>query len=232
METVLDARVNLFARHRGMLNRAVEACRTRANWTAFSDDPAAHPGGPAARAAGLAWFELQCGQPFDLDQPGTMRVQADEQSPYTGQPLGIAYPQAGVDTLVAAAERAWPAWRDTDHERRIGVCLEICEQLYRRAFELAAAAMHTTGQSFGMSYTGSGTNAIDRGVEAIAQVHQAVSRVAPTATWSRQFGKATVELEKRYRLMPLGVGAVLPAPASRPGTSSRPCSPAWPPGIR
>ena len=198
-----------FARHRALLDRAVAACRTRESWTAFSDNPADHPGGPSARAAGAEWLEGQLGRPFEMNHPGQWRVQTDERSPYTGLELGVAYPAASVDELITGALTAWPAWRDAPFEERADVCLEICEQLYSRGFELAFAALHTTGQSFGMSYTGSGTNAIDRGIEAIAQAQQAVSRVAATASWSRAFGGTQVGLDKRYRLMPLGVGVVI-----------------------
>jgi phenylacetic acid degradation protein paaN len=56
-----------------------------------------------------------------------------------------------------------------------------------------------------MSYAGSGTNALDRGIEAIVYAHQAMQAVAPQALWERQFGSATVRLQKRYRLVPRGV---------------------------
>ncbi|MBI1377425.1 MAG: phenylacetic acid degradation protein PaaN [Frankiales bacterium] len=212
---------SLFARHRDLLGRAVEACRTRRNWTAYPDDPAAHPAGEEGRAAAEQWFGGQLGRPFDLDQPGPVVVQDDEVSPYTGEPLGISYPRSDVDALVAAALAAWPAWRRASHEERVGVCLEACDRLYRHNLELAYAAMHTTGQSFPMSYAGSGTNAIDRGIEAVAQAHLAHERVAPSATWSRDFGSTTVRLDKRYRLVPLGLAVVI-ACASFPAWNAYP----------
>ncbi|MEO3782037.1 phenylacetic acid degradation protein PaaN [Actinocorallia sp. B10E7] len=204
-----DRNHETFDKHRALLDRAVAACRSRESWTAFPDSPSAHPGGAQAREQGEAAFERQLGRPFELDAPGVFAVQDDEVSPYTGEPLGISYPRAGADELFDAATEAWPRWRDASPATRTGLCLEICERIFLKNFEFAHAAMHTAGQSFGMSCTGSGTNALDRGVEAIAQAHAAMSRVPETARWSRRFGTTDVEMVKRYRLIPKGVAVVI-----------------------
>jgi phenylacetic acid degradation protein paaN len=65
--------------------------------------------------------------------------------------------------------------------------------------------MHTAGQSFPMSYAGSGANALDRGIEAVVYAHWAMEAVAPDAIWERRFGSAQIRLQKRYRLVPRGV---------------------------
>ena len=88
------------------------------------------------------------------------------------------------------------------------MCLDACRRLYESNLELAYAAMHTTGQSLGMAYAGSGTNALDRGIEAVAQAHLAHERVAPSAAWERDFGSTTVRLDKSYRPVPLGPAVV------------------------
>ena len=146
------------ARHRVLLARAVAACRSRESWTAFSDNPADHPGGASARLAGSTWLDGHLARSFEMDHPGQWRVQTDEQSTYTGCELGIAYPAGGVDELIAGALTAWPARRDAWFEERDDVGLEVRE------------------------------------------------RVASTASWSRAFGSTQVGVDKRYRLMPLGVG--------------------------
>ncbi|GAA0954906.1 phenylacetic acid degradation protein PaaN [Actinocorallia libanotica] len=199
----------LFEKHRGLLERAIVVCGSRESWTAFPDAPADHPGGEHARAEGEAEFRSQLGRVFDLEGPGALAVQTDEVSPYTLEPLGVSYRRAGADELFAAAQGAWPRWRDADPAARTGICLEICERLFRKNFTLAHAAMHTAGQSFGMSYAGSGTNALDRGIEAIAQAYSAMDRVAPQAEWTRRFGTTEVKLAKRYRLAPRGIAVVV-----------------------
>jgi phenylacetic acid degradation protein paaN len=213
--------VDLFEKHRATLSAAADACRGRDGWSAFVETPAKHPQGADGRDSGAAWFSRQLGGAFALEHPGSFRTQRDEVSPYTGEPLGIAYPAASVEELMSAAQVAWPLWRSASPEVRVGVCLEICERLYLRGFELASAAMHTTGQSFGMSWSGSGTNALDRGMEGIAHAYAAMSRIPKTARWSRSFGTQEVTLDKRYRLMPRGVAVVI-ACASFPAWNAYP----------
>ena len=65
--------------------------------------------------------------------------------------------------------------------------------------------MHTAGQGALMSYAGSGTNALDRGVEALAYAQAAMADVPAEALWERRFGSTTLRLRKRYRLVPRGV---------------------------
>jgi phenylacetic acid degradation protein paaN len=77
-------------------------------------------------------------------------------------------------------------------------------------FENAHATMHTSGQSYIMAFAGSGANALDRGLEALAYASKAMSDVPVSAHWERQFGKSgKARLAKQYRLMPRGVGVVI-----------------------
>jgi len=111
---------------------------------------------------------------------------------------------ADVDALFDAARRAMPAWRRrcAGASRRL---LEIVQALFDEVPQLVPAVMHTAGQSPAMSYAGSGTNALDRGIEAIAYAHQAMTAVAGEALWERRFGAAAIRLQKRFRLVPRGV---------------------------
>lgn len=194
-----------FAKHEALLEGARDACRLRRWFSPFSESPDRYPDAAAARAAGQAAFESQLGRDFVLLQPGITGTTGSERSPYTQQALTIRYPLCDVDELFAAARRAMPRWRDAGPRQRVGVCLEITDRLYRRLFELAQAVMHTTGQSVAMSYAGSGTNALDRGLEALAYAWEAMAAVPGEALWSRQFGSTAINLRKRYRLQPRGV---------------------------
>ena len=199
------AGLDLFERHAAALTGAVTACRERGYFTLFPETPDRHRGGDAARANGLAGFQAQLGNAFQLDQPGTLDRVAGEVSPYTLEPLGIDYPRADIEVLYASARAAMGAWSGVAPRARLGVCMEVVDRLYERTFELAQAVMHTAGQSAPMSYAGSGTNALDRGVEALAYAHQAMLDVPPEALWERRFGSTTIRLRKRYRLVPRGV---------------------------
>jgi phenylacetic acid degradation protein paaN len=204
--TTAEIRARAFyERHAEALRRAVHACGERSYFTLFPETPDRHRGGAAAAEAGAAAFRAQLGCAFELDQPGTVARLAGEVSPYTLEPLGIDYPQADVDTLFAAARAAMGDWAAASPQARLGVCMEIVDRLYDRIFETAQAVMHTAGQSAPMSYAGSGTNALDRGVEALAYAQQAMLGVPAEALWERRFGSTVIRLRKRYRLVPRGV---------------------------
>jgi phenylacetic acid degradation protein paaN len=210
-----------FERHRERFEAAQDACRTRACWSPFPELPARYPDAEAAQARGRAAFDTRLGRPFAFDPPlpGAHDGAAParhEVSPYTREPLGIAYPMPALDPLFDAATRAIARWADADPEQRIGVLMEVVDRLYRdHLFELAHAVMHTAGQSFNMAYAGSGVNALDRAIEALVHAHAAMAAVPHEAHWSRAFGRETIALRKTYRLVPRGV-AVCFACASFP----------------
>lgn len=197
--------LQLWDRHRDALAQAQAACRSRGYFSLFSETPDRHPGGTDAQAAGLAAFREQLGQRFALDQPGTIGRLAGEVSPYTCEPLAIDYPRADPDALFDAARVAMRGWAAAPYEARLGACMEIVDRLYSQVFVAQHAVMHTAGQSALMSYAGSGTNALDRGVEALAYAHAAMADVPHEATWERRFGATTLSLKKRWRLVPRGV---------------------------
>ena len=196
----------LFARHRARLEQAREACRTRAAWSPFADQPAAYPDFQAARAAGESAFNARLGRRFALSLPAVQDWVGEEISPYTQQLLGVGYSRCDLDASFKAAASGIAAWSGASPQLRAGVLLEVIDRIYcQHLFELAYAVMHTTGQSFNMSYAGSGVNALDRGIEALVYACNAMDAVAPQALWQRAFGSAQITLEKRYRLVPRGV---------------------------
>ena len=199
------AALRLFDKHEASLRAAGAACRERSYFTLFPETPDRHRGGAVAADVGAAAFRAQLGHRFELDQPGTIGRLGDEVSPYTLEPLGIDYPRADVDALFGAARQAMSAWAAAAPQARLGVCMEIVDRLYEGVFETAQAVMHTAGQSGPMSYAGSGTNALDRGVEALAYAHAAMMDVPREALWERRFGSTTIRLRKRYQLVPRGV---------------------------
>ncbi|MFI6319494.1 aldehyde dehydrogenase family protein [Nonomuraea sp. NPDC050556] len=176
------------------VERAAEARRTRESWSAFE----------------LSHAQEELPTAVELpEHPGLWQVAGGEISPYLGEGLEVAYPHATPDELYAAAARAWPAWREADPEVRVRLCLEVCDLIHARAARFVPATMHTAGQSAGMAAAGSGTNALDRGLEAVAAAWEAMRRVTPSATWTGRFGKHDVSLAKRYRIVPRGVAVVV-----------------------
>jgi phenylacetic acid degradation protein paaN len=199
-----------FARWSDRLHAAAEANRLRHAYTPFIESPSRrlHPEG--APGAGRAAFEAQLGRPFDLDQPGEAGRVGAEVSPFTGEPLGITYPRADVAALYGGIAAAWPPWKRASRRARVGVCMELLERWSAQSFENAHATMHTAGQAFMLAFAGSGASALDRGLEATAAAWTAMQQVPERAAFSRPFGKGPpVHLDKRYRLVPVGVAVVL-----------------------
>ena len=202
--------IDFFARHRATFDKALHACANRYSWTAYPESPSSRIHGEELPRAGKARFEALLGGDYPLSQPGETGRTGAEVSPYTGQPLGITYPKMDVERLYSAVAEGMPDWRRAAPDTRTGVCLEILHRCAGQLFENAHATMHTSGQSFIMAFAGSGANALDRGLEALAYAHKAMADVPASALWERQFGKGgAARLEKRYHLVPRGVGVVI-----------------------
>ena len=199
--------MNLYDKHRPTFERAQLACRERHCWNPFPELASKYPNASEAQAAGLTAYHAHLGSRFDLTQPGNVLAEVGEEvTPYTQQALGIRYPQAEIDPLFDAAEAANTGWAAASIDTRIGVLMEVLDTIYpEHLFEIAQAVMHTDGQSYNLAYTGSGVNALDWGIEALVYAHQAMTAVAPSARWERQFGPSKIVMDKTYRLVPRGV---------------------------
>ncbi|MGA8028599.1 MAG: phenylacetic acid degradation protein PaaN, partial [Bryobacteraceae bacterium] len=159
-------------------------------------------------------FEGRLQKPFaldqaGLDQAGTVGQVGQEKSPF-GINLDINYPKADVGDLFAAVQKAETNWRNAGPEAWVGVALETLVRLNKRSFEIAYAVMHTTGQAFMMAFQAGGPHAQDRGLEAVAYAWSEMSRIPKTATWEKPQGKnEPLKMEKRYRIVPRGIGLVI-----------------------
>ncbi len=201
---------DFYARHAATLEKALDACERRYSWTAYPESPSSKIHGEEKPRAGKARFEAMLGRDYPLQQPAQIGRTGAEVSPYTGEALGISYPKVDVDALYGAIAEAMGPWMRAGAEERVGVCLEILDRCADQLFENAHATMHTSGQSYIMAFAGSGANALDRGLEALAYAHKAMADVPETARWERTFGKSgTARLDKRFRLVPRGVSVAI-----------------------
>ncbi|WP_270374728.1 phenylacetic acid degradation protein PaaN [Marinicauda sp. Alg238-R41] len=200
----------LYERNKAHLDAALKACETRSYWSPFTESPSTSLHGPERPAEGKARFEAMLGQRFDLDQPGTIGEVGYEISPYTGKTLDVRYPKPDPQALFDAAKTAMKPWQRLTAEERAGVCLEMAFALEEQAFANAHATMHTAGQAYLMAFSGSGANALDRGVEALAYAYKALKDVPRTADWEKSFGRTgVVQLKKQYRIRARGVAVVV-----------------------
>jgi len=198
-----------FERHRATLDRAMQAIAERGYWSPYPESASPKVYGEGAAEAGKAAFDALRDKPFVLDQPGTVGTTGGERSPY-GFPLGITYPKADLDTLIAAVDKARGPWSKAGPEAWVGVCLEALARINKQSFLMANAVMHTTGQAFMMAFQAAGPHAQDRGLEAVAYAWDEMRRIPAKALWEKPQGKnEPLRMEKRYRIVPRGIGLVI-----------------------
>ena len=202
--------MSLFSQHSATLDRAVRALHERTFFAHYPEAPNAEGYGADADATGRATYEAQLGQPFTaLRQPDPTAWAGQEESPYTGQPLGITYPFFEPATLVARARGAFDAWRQTSPSDRAALLVEALDAVKLRFFDIAYATMHTTGQAYMMSFQASGPHAADRALEAVAAGYQELTRFPRETMWEKPMGKYNLKLRKEWRAVPKGVALAI-----------------------
>ena len=202
---------HLFERHHDLLERAVQATRTREYFSAYDESPSPRVYGEDAAGSGKAAFEALLGSQFPLSTPGASGTVATEKSPF-GFELEVSYPRVtpgGVDELMAAAVAGMPAFRDLGPAGRVGICLEVLDRLHGRIFELANAVQHTSGQAFVMAFQAGGAHALDRALEAVAYSWTAMNQVPATAVWEKPGKGEPLRMEKTFTVVPRGVALVV-----------------------
>ena len=209
MSITISVAPALFEKHRLTLEGALRAIRERAYWSAYPEMPSGNTYRENAKSEGEAAFKAMLHADFPLDQPSSGQTVGAERSPY-GFPLGVRYPKIDLDRTIEAARAALRTWREVSVRERAGVLLEALARLNARSFEIACAAMHTTGQGAAMAFQAAGPNAQDRGLEALAYAYEEISRVPERVLWEKPQGKhPPIRLEKRYRIVPRGVALVI-----------------------
>ena len=202
-------RIDLVAKHQETLESAIDAVQTRKSWSPYKDSPSTKIHGPDKPGAGKAAFEAHLNKPFKLDLPGITEWAGQEVSPFTQEALGITYPLCDPEAIIQAAKQSMSDWAKCSPDLRIAMCIEMANRLYERNFEMAHSVMHVAGQSYTQAFSGSGPNALDRGIEALAYSAIAMKNVTPNAQYHRNFAGDQVALEKTYTLVPRGVGLVI-----------------------
>ncbi|OLL29651.1 phenylacetic acid degradation protein PaaN [Burkholderia sp. SRS-W-2-2016] len=199
----------LFTKHEDTLNKALAALETRGYWSPFVEMPSPKVYGETANADGEAAFKALLDKTFELDQPSNGQTVGTEVSPF-GFALGVRYPKADPDSLIAAAAVAQRDWRAAGPQAWIGVSLEILTRLNRASFELGYSVMHTTGQAFMMAFQAGGPHAQDRALEAVAYAWDQLRRIPADAHWEKPQGKnPPLAMHKRYTVVPRGTGLIL-----------------------
>ncbi len=199
---------SLFEKHKEVLNQAIEASSTRNYYTPFPESPRAYA--ETGDAEGKTAFSQKLNTDFkELLQSGESAWLGEEVSPYLMVGLGINYPAFSIESLIQNAKNSSSAWAKASAETRAGVLLETLDQIKNRFFEIAYATMHTTGQSFMMSFQASGPHACDRALEAICLGYTELKRYPEKGQWVKPMGKFDITLNKNWKAVPKGIGLVI-----------------------
>lgn len=210
METLTDNinTMTYFENHKDLIERCVKGLAERTYYAPFPEHPKAY--GEDAPANGQTAFDAQLNNNYEgLLQDNPTAWEGEEVSPYTGEALGVKYPTFSVDTLIENASSAFKAWKKTSVNERVGILTEALVRSKDRFFEIGHATMHTTGQSFMMSFQASGPHAADRAMEAVAMAYTEQQRYPESNTWVKPMGKFDITLNKKYKAVPKGVALVI-----------------------
>jgi len=190
------------------LEAAYAAQLSRTYFSAWPESPRAYA--EDGMAQGLSAFQSLLTQNFtELLQDGSQGWVGDEVSPYMMTGLGVQYPKFAPEVLIANAKSAQKIWAKTSADIRAAVLLDALDRVALRFFEIAYATMHTTGQSFMMSFQASGPHANDRALEVLSMAYHELNRFPSDVTWVKNMGKFDLTLQKNYKAIPKGVALVI-----------------------
>jgi len=191
-----------------ILNDAQAALKNRLYFSAYPENPKAYA--EDGNEAGKTAFSKQLNENFtELDSTDSIGWIGTEVSPYMQVGLGVHYPQFSVDALISKANAAKSAWISIPAEKKATILVEMLDAVKERFFEIAYATMHTTGQSFVMSFQASGPHANDRALEVIAMGLQELSRFDADVNWVKNMGKFDLTIKKNFKPISKGIGLVI-----------------------
>jgi phenylacetic acid degradation protein paaN len=193
--------------HQDLLDRASKAIADRTFFSAYPEHPKAYAEDGAAK--GLEWFQAQMRTHFHELKQVTDEWLGDEISPYLQELIGIKYPALSAEMLVDNAKVAQKEWTRTSVDARLNVLIDSLERIKERFFDIAYATMHTTGQSFMMSFQASGPHANDRALEAITLAYDELKKYPGTADWEKPMGKFNIKVKKSWKPIGRGVSLVI-----------------------
>jgi phenylacetic acid degradation protein paaN len=200
--------MTLFAKHETLMNEAVKATAIRNYYTPYPEMPKAYAEDADAKAK--AYISATMNNNFmELLQDAGEGWVGEEVSPYLQLGIGVKYPTKNIAAYIADAQKAHTQWSHLSVEDRAGLLIEVLDRLKARFFDIAYATMHTTGQSFMMSFQASGPHSNDRALEAVVEGYKQLTSMPANAAWVKPMGKFDLTINKNWKAVPKGVGMVI-----------------------
>ena len=201
----------LVEKHKTTLEQAVRANSTREYFAHWNESPSKKVYGETAADEGEARFKAALQGKFTrLLQTGETSWHGEESSPF-GLPSSTQYPVFSVEHLITNAHNARQTWQTLTPAERASVLIEALENAGAGGnfFEIAYATMHTSGQSFAMSFQASGPHSFDRALEAIAIGYSEQAQFVRETTWVKPAGASNLTVKKGFHVVPKGIGVVI-----------------------
>lgn len=201
----------LVEKHKNTLQAAVRANSTREYFAHWNESPSKKIYGETAAEDGENRFKSALSGRFTrLKQTGETSWHGEESSPF-GLPSAVQYPVFAVDVLIKNAHTARKGWQTLSPVERASILIEALEDAGSGGnfFEIAYATMHTSGQSFAMSFQASGPHSFDRALESLALGYSEQAQFVSDVTWVKPAGASNLTVKKSFRVVPKGIGVVI-----------------------
>lgn len=200
--------MDLFIKHKKNIDNAIIALKERAYFTIYPETPKSYDQNGDNNAK--KYFSSLLNNNFvELIQTSNENFFGEEISPFMQVGLGIQYPITKINTLISNAQLSHKSWSQITIEQRTGLLVELLDRLKLRFFDIAYATMHTTGQSYLMSFQASGPHSNDRALEAVIQGYLEQTRYTYKTDWIKPMGKFDLKLHKTFKPISKGVGLVI-----------------------
>lgn len=188
------------------MNELVIAYKERKHFSYFNENPKFYD--ESLNSKGLLDFQNQLNNNYNFINKSDINY-GEEISPYLQTGLGIHYPVINIDNLINNSKEVLKQWREVNLDLKFTILRNSLEGVKNRFFELAYSTMHTTGQSFLMSFQASGPHACDRVLEVLAMAYDQLSVFPSQVEWSKNLGKFDLKISKNYKPISKGISLVI-----------------------
>jgi phenylacetic acid degradation protein paaN len=190
------------------VQQLINANKNRLYFAQYNENPKAYP--ESAQSEGLLAFQTKLNSNYNfLINDTSSDFYGEEVSPYMLTGLGIHYPKLNANDLIEKSSVAFNQWRNIEIDTKYTILTQSLENVSKRFFELAYSTMHTTGQSFLMSFQASGPHACDRALEVLAAGYEQLNYYPKQIDWTKNLGKFDLTIHKNYKPIPKGISLVI-----------------------
>ena len=200
--------MELFNHHKSKIEEAIKALGQRNYFTIYPESPKLYQEDADQNARN--YISKTMNNNFDelLQKKSDVYI-GEEVSPFLQMGIGVKYPAYHVETLITNAQFANKSWNKLSVEARTGLLIEALERIKSRFFDITYATMHTTGQSYMMSFQASGPHSNDRALEAVIEGYIQLTKYVNEVDWIKPLGKYELKIHKNFKAISKGIGLVI-----------------------